>query len=337
MRYFYSLVFFCLTVSDGFAQNMAVNNDGSSPDTSAILHLKSINRGLLLPRMTQVQRDAIFQPAEGLLIFQTDNVPGFYYNAGTAATPAWQRIADVSSDYWGLIGNTIFNTNIGNVGIGVNTPLTLLANYGNNITGTDGVGLNLRAIDWSVTGTGYIAGFYNESTVTGANGLLIKGAGTSAAHYLLNVGTSSTSSGVTNPVFVVRGNTTVGIGTSTPGSTLQVEGTIAIGVSLNIAGGAIGSPTSLEGSKAYIGLAPSGSNNYFELPVASTCPGRIYYIRNNANVNFAYVRAASPGLICPGSGACLNAGDYYELKAAASVKTIIAISDGVNWTVGKID
>lgn len=51
---------------------VAINSDGSNPDASAILDVKSNSGGLLLPRMTFEQRMAIQDPAEGLLIFCTD-------------------------------------------------------------------------------------------------------------------------------------------------------------------------------------------------------------------------------------------------------------------------
>ncbi|MGE3799747.1 MAG: hypothetical protein AB7H80_01870 [Candidatus Kapaibacterium sp.] len=39
-----------------------------SPHESALLDLTSTTRGLLIPRMTVVQRDAIVRPSPGLLI-----------------------------------------------------------------------------------------------------------------------------------------------------------------------------------------------------------------------------------------------------------------------------
>ena len=45
----------------------------SSPDASSKLDITSINSGLLLPRMSSPQRDAISNPAEGLLIFNLDS------------------------------------------------------------------------------------------------------------------------------------------------------------------------------------------------------------------------------------------------------------------------
>ena len=44
--------------------------------------------------MTQTQRNAIAAPAAGLLIYQTNNTPGFYYYSGTAWTAARQKVKD---------------------------------------------------------------------------------------------------------------------------------------------------------------------------------------------------------------------------------------------------
>lgn len=54
-----------------FAQ-VGVNSDGSTPDQSAILDAKSTTKGFLLPRMTFEQRNAILNPAEGLMVFCTN-------------------------------------------------------------------------------------------------------------------------------------------------------------------------------------------------------------------------------------------------------------------------
>ena len=73
---------FCTT--SVYAQNVGVGT--SSPDNSAKLDVSSTDGGLLIPRMTEVQRDAIATPATGLMIFQTDGTAGFYYYDGSAWT-----------------------------------------------------------------------------------------------------------------------------------------------------------------------------------------------------------------------------------------------------------
>ena len=51
-------------------------------EASARLQVSSTNQGMLIPRLTSVQRNAIANPATGLLVFQTDGTPGFYYFNG---------------------------------------------------------------------------------------------------------------------------------------------------------------------------------------------------------------------------------------------------------------
>lgn len=54
----------------------------NTPAPSAQLDVTSTNKGALLPRMTMAQRNSIATPALGLLIYQIDNTPGFYYFDG---------------------------------------------------------------------------------------------------------------------------------------------------------------------------------------------------------------------------------------------------------------
>ncbi|MCX6277458.1 MAG: DUF1566 domain-containing protein [Bacteroidetes bacterium] len=52
-----------------FAQNVGINDDGSSPDSKAMLDVKSATKGFLPPRMTYAQRVAIASPAAGLIVW----------------------------------------------------------------------------------------------------------------------------------------------------------------------------------------------------------------------------------------------------------------------------
>ena len=118
-----ALIVCCLNTN---AQSVAINNNGTNPDNSAMLDISSTNKGLLMPRMTMAQRDSIINPATGLIIFQVDNIPGFYFNAGTGALPGWTRVETVGAgnDKWASNDSSIYNTNTGNVGIGTNVPMT---------------------------------------------------------------------------------------------------------------------------------------------------------------------------------------------------------------------
>jgi len=66
----------------------------TSPDASSVLDVTSTEGGMLIPRMTQTERDNINSPATGLLIYQTDNSPGFYYHNGST----WITIISGNTD-----------------------------------------------------------------------------------------------------------------------------------------------------------------------------------------------------------------------------------------------
>ena len=111
------------------AQNVAINNNGAPPDSSAILDVSADDRGVLIPRVDLIGSDdtlTVESPATGLLVYNTtDNdelTPGFYYwNSNT-----WQRI----SSPWMERNDTVFYYD-GPVGIGVNNPQHMLEVIGN--------------------------------------------------------------------------------------------------------------------------------------------------------------------------------------------------------------
>jgi len=74
------------------AQGLAINTDGSPADNSALLDIKSTAKGMLAPRMLAADKTAISSPATGLIIYQTNAIPGLYYNDGTPLVPNWVRL-----------------------------------------------------------------------------------------------------------------------------------------------------------------------------------------------------------------------------------------------------
>jgi len=63
---FYFIIF--LLPFNVLAQSVSINTDGSAPNSSAALDIKSDSKGLLIPRLTATQRSAIASPATGLLV-----------------------------------------------------------------------------------------------------------------------------------------------------------------------------------------------------------------------------------------------------------------------------
>lgn len=91
----------CLAIN-GYAQTNTFPSTGGagigtlSPDASSLLDVTSTSKGILIPRMTKTQRDAIASPAIGLLIYQTNSTPGFYYYSGSAWAPISTKGASTS-------------------------------------------------------------------------------------------------------------------------------------------------------------------------------------------------------------------------------------------------
>lgn len=55
----------------------------TTPDPSSMLEINADNAGVLLPRLTTTQRNAITSPADGLLIYNTDDNAFQYYSSGS--------------------------------------------------------------------------------------------------------------------------------------------------------------------------------------------------------------------------------------------------------------
>lgn len=137
----------------GQTENVGINT--TSPDNSAALHVTYVTtpKGVLVPRMTNAQRATIPSPANGLLIFNTDNNRFEVYDNGATAWRGLLTNANVGTAAWAKTGNsgttpgidflgttdntdfTIFSNNIerlrlkanGNFGIGTNNPLGLFS------------------------------------------------------------------------------------------------------------------------------------------------------------------------------------------------------------------
>ncbi|MGG9971839.1 tail fiber domain-containing protein [Ferruginibacter sp. SUN002] len=82
-------------------RNGSVGIGTSNPDEDAILDIASTTRGVLLPRMNITQRNAMGVPATGMIIYQTDFTPGYYFYNGSSWVPFRDNL-----------GNHIMTTNL---------------------------------------------------------------------------------------------------------------------------------------------------------------------------------------------------------------------------------
>jgi hypothetical protein len=90
MKNFIPFLFLISCSFFSYSQNVGIGTN--TPHTSAALDIQDSSRGMLIPRMTMVQRNAIQNPAEGLMVYQTDSTKGFWYYTMTQ----WKLLIDES-------------------------------------------------------------------------------------------------------------------------------------------------------------------------------------------------------------------------------------------------
>lgn len=113
----FSVLIYC------FVDAQSVGIGTNSPEPSAQLDVSSTIKGILIPRMSMSQRNAINVPATGLMIYQTDNRPGFYYYNGSNWIPV-----SGSSTGWSLSGNAGIDSLTQFLGTTDNQPLVFKIN-----------------------------------------------------------------------------------------------------------------------------------------------------------------------------------------------------------------
>ncbi|MFD2916537.1 hypothetical protein [Psychroserpens luteus] len=132
----------------------------------------------------------------------------------------------------------------------------------------------------------------------------------------------------------------VGIGTTTPQSTLDINGNLSVKV-VNLNGGNFANKTPIDDG-TYVNLNPNNggvnSGNDFILPDANAFPGRIYILRNRTDFDPAYIYTAGGDIFTGDSRTAIT--QPYQMESdndangGSPSKTIMVISDGDNWTFG---
>ncbi len=172
MKLIYLLIFSILFLNNTYSQ---VGINTTTPDPSSMLDIKSIDKGVLIPRMTQTQRDAIASPATGLLIFQSDNTSGFYYFDGTT----WQLLTNANT------GQSIDDLNDVDTSTTAPTNGQVLSWNGTNWVPTDDQ--NIQDIDFYKEGTTIQPTNINDDIYTMGNVAI----GKSTANYPLEIESTS--------------------------------------------------------------------------------------------------------------------------------------------------
>ena len=192
------------------SSGVAINTDDSPPHQSAILDIKSTNKGILIPRNSY---SSIASPAKGLMVYDTVAYAFWVYNGSS-----WEKIfaddmgthiatQNISvGDYWISYsgGNSGIKINSsGNVGVGVSSPTQKL-DVGGSIKVAGNVLMNgyWLSNDGDSEGlfltTGGNVGIGNNSTCSSPASLLSVGANGSSSYtsYIYSSLTSDGSTGL---------------------------------------------------------------------------------------------------------------------------------------------
>ncbi len=239
MKKHYVILLVILMMGPAIYAQVGINTDSGSPDASAMLDVKSSDKGLLIPRMSSFQKNSIPVPAEGLMVYDTDLGAICYFHEGLwitllAKNSGWSLSGNEGIDpYDQFIGTTdsarlifkVYNTLAGSIVWNGSTTYGILAGSHNradantfvgsfsgysNSTGNWNTAVGSNSLEYNTTGSANNAfGKYAAyNTFDGSDNVAI---GNSALYanesgsYNVAVGNSASHNGLSG-----NGNTAVG-------------------------------------------------------------------------------------------------------------------------------
>jgi hypothetical protein len=203
-----------LTFTNVRSQSIGINNDGTVPNASSMLDVKSTTKGMLVPRMDKSQRLVISTPATGLLIYQNGpDSSGFYFYDG--AKWNWlfgSSIAD--STVWLTHGNAGLDSTRHFLGTTTNKPIRFRQN-------------NLWLGEWNTTTKNYFLGAGAGKNALGRNNIAFGDSALNkniSAQNNVAIGSGSLQNNIT-------GEENVAMGSNSLNHNLDGTGNTAIGYS----------------------------------------------------------------------------------------------------------
>ncbi len=95
-----------MLIALNLSAQVLIDTENSVPDPSSMLDVKSTTKGVLVPRMTTDQMNAISSPTEGLLIYNITVKSLYWYNGST-----WKQftaVREVADEFTATTSQTSF-------------------------------------------------------------------------------------------------------------------------------------------------------------------------------------------------------------------------------------
>lgn len=255
-----------------FSQNVGIGTN--TPNVSALLDVTATNKGVLVPRVTNVQMLAIASPANGLLVYNTDSACFAYRNAtawvfvkgNVAGSSNWNTLGnagtDAATDFIGTTDNTVLNFRVNNVNAGSIDPIKLNTFLGREAgnktqTGVRNVGMGYLSFSENTTG--------EKNTAIGVQSLRFSSEGNNNtavgydAMFFNSSGSNNAAFGENGLHSLETGNENVAIGLSALYSNQSGSQNVAVGT--NAGYGNTGSANVFLGY--YAGRNETGSNKLY--------------------------------------------------------------------------
>ncbi|MDG1516992.1 MAG: hypothetical protein P8Q42_03105, partial [Flavobacteriales bacterium] len=294
------------------AQNVGINTDGSDPDTDALLHLLNTNSTALDPLIRlENQQGASVNGIELL-------------NSGGATAAEWDLyIPSSTTDFRVSNGTTDHVTiqNDGDVGIGTTSPTGRLHVHGDGVADggiiTRFTSDDNRPFDILSPVAGDLTSPFQLYTLNAFEFLVLEPAGAlSTLNIEADADVRIESDDNANMLFVDYSADAVGIGTTSPASTIDIQGSMGLKVTT------ITSATTLDQTHNVV-LCNTGSYTV-TLPAAASNTGKVYYIKNiDSDGDYFTIDGNSTETI--------DGDETFELLAYNHAVRII--SDGSGWHV----
>ncbi len=332
---FFSIASLCMLVIRSNAQNTfpatgPVGIGTTSPVASSLLDMRSTTRGLLIPRMTNAQRNLIGAPATSLLIYQTDGTVGYYYYTGSG----WSRLlTSAASTSLNNLSTTVAANRSISPGTNATFDLGTSALRWRNaylsgsltVNSTTGIGVSSYGSNYGLYGYGPYIGVYGTGTTYGVYGYSQDGYGTtgaSSSSYGV-YGSSSSNTGVYGTSG--SGNGVYGYSSSAFGVYGQSGylGVYGVGTSYGVYGYSSGS-YGVYGTSGYLGVYGNGDSY-----------GTYGYSYGGQGASgVSTTGTAVYGSSSSGLGASFYSGSNWALRAQTSSGTYAAVFYGLTYSSG---